>query len=175
MSRITIVDESDKPIGSKERDLVGPEDIYRVAAIWITSPRGTILMAQRAAGKKHSPGKWAAAVVGTVEDGEDYKTNAVKEATEEIGLTVHADKLHEGPLQRIRIPNPTRNYFCQWFYYTTDMPIEVLELKADEVADLKWFSKDELLELMDKQPTMFVESAQTWMKEVMAKRNPDEE
>ena len=85
-SKFTIVDENDNIIAQKERANIKPEDIYRVAALWVTNSKGDILLAQRALSKKHDPGKWGPAVAGTVEERETYRANIIKETSEEIGL-----------------------------------------------------------------------------------------
>jgi len=57
--RIVIVNDEDEIIGHKERGTLVKEDIYRVAALWVTNSKGEILLAQRQLGKRHDPGKWA--------------------------------------------------------------------------------------------------------------------
>ena len=84
--KIIIVDEDDNIIGSKERNSIVSGDIYRVSALLIENSKGEILLAQRALTKKHDPGKWGPPVAGTVEEGETYESNIVKEAEEELGL-----------------------------------------------------------------------------------------
>lgn len=167
MSRITIVDENDTPIGAKDRDALGPNDIYRVAAIWITKPGGDILLAQRAHTKKHSPGKWGPAVAGTIEEGEEYAVNALKEAVEEIGLMINPKKLEKGPHQKVGTPNT--KYFIQWFTYVTDMPTDVLELNKEEVAQVRWLSREVVRQMIEKEPGLLVESAPEWMGEFLKK------
>ena len=82
--RIPIVNEEDeiiKIIDSTER-MKG--DIGRVSALWITNEKGEILLAQRSFTKKRDPGVWDPAVAGTVEEGETYEQNIIKEAEEEL-------------------------------------------------------------------------------------------
>ena len=79
-SLITIVNEEDEIIGHKDRTSLDHEtDIYRVAALWLTNSTGEVLIAQRALSKESSPGKWGPAAAGTVEEGETYESNIVKE------------------------------------------------------------------------------------------------
>ena len=165
MARITIVDENDNPIGAKPREALTADDCYRVSAIWITKPGGDILMAQRAHSKKNDPGKWGPAVAGTVEEGEEYLANAIKEAAEEIGLMINPKKLEKGP--RIYIQRLGRNYFCQWFFYVTDMPTDVMELKKDEVAQVRWLSRDVVKQMLEKEPKLLVESTPQWLPKLL--------
>lgn len=59
----------------KSRDDIDySKDIFRTASLWITNSNGDILLAQRKFDKKVDPGKWAEAVVGTVEEQIHTKT-----------------------------------------------------------------------------------------------------
>ena len=165
MSRIIIVDENDTPIGLKERGDMKEGDIYRVSAIWITNSRGDILLAQRAATKKHDPNKWACAVAGTIEEGEEYLTNAVKEAEEEIGLVIEPHDLALGI--KTLIQHSPWNFFCQWFWYRTNITTEDLRLTTEEVAAVRWVSPEELRAWVKERPQDFVGSTSQWIDEVL--------
>ncbi len=46
--QIIVVDENDNVIGSKSRDEIDySKDIYRVSCLWVTNPKGEVLLAQR--------------------------------------------------------------------------------------------------------------------------------
>lgn len=153
MPRIIIVDENDAIIGYKDRDAVKREDIYRVSALWITNSKGEILLAQRALSKSHDPGKWGPAVAGTVEEGEDYETNIIKEAAEEIGLRDIKPRM--GPKER---RTGEHNYFCQRYLLELDKPLSEFVVDTAEVAQIRWFSKEELLKEMQHNPDQFLKS-----------------
>jgi predicted kinase len=84
--RTIIVNDQDQIIGHKEPGTLLKEDIYRVSSLWVTNSKGDILLAQRKFTQKLDPGKWGPAVAGTVDEGETYESNIIKEAEEEIGL-----------------------------------------------------------------------------------------
>jgi isopentenyldiphosphate isomerase len=117
-SRIIIVNDQDQIIGYKERGTIAQEDIYRVSALWVTNSHGDILLAQRAFTKSHDPGKWGPAVAGTLDEGETYERNIIKETEEEIGLKNIVPIL--GPKVRER---GKHNYFDQWYTLITDKKI----------------------------------------------------
>ena len=58
MPLIPIVDEDDNIIEYVERSERRSDQIYRVAALWITNSQGEILIAQRHRSKKHHPLLW---------------------------------------------------------------------------------------------------------------------
>lgn len=138
-TRIVIVSIEDEIIGHKERDAVAQSDTYRVTALWITNSVGDILLAQRKFTKKHDPGMWGPAVAGTVEEGETYDTNIVKEAEEEIGLK--NIQLAKGPKRRMK---GEHTYFVQWYTLVVDKPVSEFVVQQDEVEYIKWFSRKEL-------------------------------
>lgn len=157
-SKIIIVDENDKIIGFKDRDAVKQQDIYRVSALWITNGKGGNLMSHRTLTRSHDPGKWVAAVTGTVEEGEDYEINIIKEAEEEIGLKNISPTL--GPKVRV---TDEHNFFVQWFIFELDKSANEFILQKDEVDEIKWFSNDEIKKDLQANPDKFVKTMKRWV------------
>ncbi len=156
--KFIIVSENDEIIGEKDREAIRTEDIYRVSALWIKNSKGESLLARRAFTKSHDPGKWGPAVAGTVESGETYRSNIVKEAKEELGL-VDIDP-NEGLKQRT---SGKYNYFGQWYHLTLDRDITDFKIQKDEVAEIKWFSKEELIKDLKEKPDDFLGSMQRYV------------
>lgn len=156
--RIPIVNENDEVIGCKERNDRNPEEITRVSALWITDKEGNILLAQRAFTKKHHPGLWGPAVAGSVEEGETYESNMVKEAQEEIGLVGFEFKV--GPKER---RSSIHEYFCQWFVAEVDHDYPFVK-QDSEVEKIGWFSKDEIENLLNEKPEIFLSGFERFKK-----------
>jgi len=156
---IIIVDENDKIIGYKERETLNQSDIYRVSALWIQNSKGDILLAQRKLNKKNDPGKWGPAVAGTNDKGDSYKSNIVKEAEEEIGLKNH----HFQEFDKIRYSGK-HNYFCQWFKLVIDKKLDEFIIQENEVEQIKWFKKDELLKELKNNPDNFLKSTKDYVR-----------
>ena len=97
---IPIVNEQDEIIGYKDRKNRNIDDIVRATCLWVSDKNDNILLAQRAFSKEHDPGLWGPSAGGTVEEGETYELNILKEAEEEIGL-IGFDFI-KGP--KIRVP-----------------------------------------------------------------------
>ncbi len=151
--RVTVVNQRDEIIGYKFDEDLLPTDIYRVSALWLTNSKGEVLLAQRAFSKSHNPGKWGPAVAGTVEDGETYAENIIKETEEELGVI--GIKLKLGPkLER----KAKYHYFVQRFFATLDKPAESFKIQKDEVEQVKWFSKKELTKQLKENPEKFLAS-----------------
>ncbi|MGM5480867.1 MAG: NUDIX hydrolase [Nanobdellota archaeon] len=149
--QIIIVDKNDKPIGHKERGTLNKDDIYRVSALWVNNSKGDILLAQRAFTKRNHPGKWGPAVAGTNDKGESYESNIIKEAEEEINLTDFEMKTIFK--EEVKKEN---HYFCQWFIAKVDKSIEEFEKQDEEVERIKWFSQDEIRQIIKEKPNDFL-------------------
>ncbi len=160
-SKTVIVDGKDNIIGIKERDTVEASDIYRVSALWITNSQGEVLLARRALTKSHSPCKWGPAVAGTIEEGETYHSNIIKEAEEELGLENIMPKI--GPKLRVA---QDYNYFCQWYLLEIDKPVEEFKIQKEEVEEVKWISQKELLAKIKEKPENFVEAIKEWIENI---------
>lgn len=152
-NKIIIVNENDKIIDYKERDNTKNNNIYRVSGLWITNDKGEILLARRAFTKSHSPGKWGPAVAGTVEKGETYYSNIIKEAEEELGLKNIKPK--KGPKERVF---GEHNFFCQWYLINSNKSLEDFKIQKKEVAEIKWFKVKKLLEEINSNPEDFIKS-----------------
>lgn len=156
--KIIIVDENDNEIGLRNRSEITPQDIYRAAGLWLTNTRGEILLARRGYNKKHNPGMWGPAVSGTVEEGETYESNIKKEIEEELSLT--GLNLIKGP-KELRRDDYT--FFAQWFFGKLDISIGELRYNKDEIAELKWFTKEEILAALEKKSEEFLVGMKGWV------------
>lgn len=162
--RVVIVDDQDNVIGYKERGAVGLQDIYRVSALWVTNLQGNILLAQRSLTKKHHPGKWGPAVAGTIDEGETYDQNIVKETAEEIGIA--DSKPFKSVKQRVTIATGDHNHFTQWYTLTIDKPAEDFAIQKSEVERIKWFTRAELVEELQDHPEKYLKGV-AWALETL--------
>lgn len=160
MVKVIIVNEKDEQIGLKERKDIKKNEMYRVSALWITNSKGEILLAQRAFTKKNSPGKWGPACAGTIEEGETYESNIVKEAEEELGLKNIPPK--KGP--KIKNDEGEHIYFCQWFILNKNLNIKDLKIQKDEVEQVGWFKKEKILKNILEHPENFTKNLHQWIK-----------
>lgn len=149
--KIPIVDENDNIIEYRERDNRDTDSIYRVSSLWITDADGKVLLARRAINKSHDPGKWGPAVAGTVEEGESYEENIIKEAEEELGLK------DIKPIAGIKKFRKTKwGYFVQEYLLTLPTGFNDFKIAEDEVAEVKWFSEVELKQQLKENPNDFL-------------------
>lgn len=163
--KIPIVNEQDEIIGYKDRDLRDPKEITRVSGLWVTDTAGKILLAQRSWKKKSDPGCWGPAVAGTVEEGETYESNIIKEAREEIGLTNIVPIA--GPKHR---RSTSHEYFVQWFSVVIPKDTKLIR-QEEEVEELRWFTREELIEFYEKNTNLFLKNFDRYLKTFLGYEN----
>jgi isopentenyl-diphosphate delta-isomerase len=137
-----VVDENDTIIWYKSKEDIDPiKEYYRVSWLRLTNSKGQILIAQRAFTKKNDPGKRWPAVAGTIEKGESYEDNIIKEIEEELWLTGISvtlwPKTEKEEVEKY-------HYFWQWFFATVNKNISEFRIQKEEVAAIKWISPEEL-------------------------------
>ncbi len=150
--KIVIVDDNDNIIYSKYRDEVDYyNDIRRSSGIWITNSNEQVLIAQRSFKKKIDAGKWGPAVQGSIGIDETYDSNANKEIEEELGIK--DAKLIKYKKQYVDYP---MKYFSQWYLYKTDLTISDFTFPKDEVENIKWIDKSDLILDIKNNPNNYI-------------------
>lgn len=160
MKRQIIVDENDNIIDFKDHKHVTKDNIYRVSVLWVTNSKGDILLARRDLNKSHDPGRWEPAVAGTIEEGESYKGNILKEAKEEIGLIITEENLIIGPKLFLHKPAGWQ-FFCQIFLYQTEKDASYFNLQKEEVMDIGWFDKEQIINMIKNERNLIVSNMET--------------
>ena len=128
----------------------------RTTNIFILNSRGEILCHQRPMGKEHFPGAWSTHFGGHVSGTETFKTSALTEIAEEIGL-------HINPFLLVAWRTSKKELSRVWirdFITVYDGPLEALTLQEEEIKGIKWFTADQILEALDVEGQ---DGAQSWM------------
>lgn len=122
-------------------ELLRPGQYHLVVHIWVVDSRGRLLIQQRAPHLKLMPGVWAA-TGGSAVAGEDSATAAARELYEELGIeTARGELEYAGRIRR-------RNSFTDIWILRRDVPLSALRLQTEEVAQAKWVTRGELLEMI---------------------------
>lgn len=143
---IQIVNDKDEIIGLRERATEGPGDITRISGLIILNDKNEILMGQRSFSKRYSAGKWNIAVGGTLEEGETYESNIIKEAKEEVGLTITESDLS---VLYYGLHDHQHRYFFKLFISVQNLPIEDFVKQDSEIEELRWIGVDEFIKLRE--------------------------
>ena len=110
-------------------------EYHIVVNIFIVNSKGEILMTRRHP-DKHFPLMWEC-TGGSVTAGEDSLTGAVREVSEEIGLTLSSDKFKL--VESVR----RESDFLDTYLVIADVDINELTYQPEEVIDGKWVTFDE--------------------------------
>ncbi len=154
--RIPIVDENDEIIEYKEREERTATDTCRITSVFVFNSSGEFLIAQRQFTKTIDPGKWGPFVAGTVEEGETYDSNAVKELGEELGITGIVPVF----FKKFFYKTENAQWFNSVYIVHIDKPAEDFMIQKEEVVQVRWISLDELVQWHRKSPDDFVPSFQ---------------
>ena len=122
-----------------------PPGRYHIAVhVWIRNSRGEYLISQRAASRPMYPLKWEC-VGGSVTTGEDSLTGAIREAEEEVGVTLDPAK---GQLVNTTVREHYQDIKDDWLF-PYDGEIDLSRPTTDEVAQCRWMTVQEIRELHD--------------------------
>ena len=128
-------------IRGHEKLAAGEYHILVFIAVFNSS--GQMLIQQRQPFKKGWSGYWDITAGGSATSGDTSATAAARELYEEVGIT--ADFGDALPHFTINI----ENFFCDFYLLRKDVDIESLQLAHDEVAQVKWATKQEIFGMMD--------------------------
>jgi 8-oxo-dGTP pyrophosphatase MutT (NUDIX family) len=114
---------------------------------------GRYLFIKRGLTLVRAPGYWCF-VGGEVDPGETHELAIVREVSEEVGLDVSAvEKIHE-------TISPNGEYRLHWIRVTIKDSAQALNLHQIEVAEARWLTPNEAVQLDPILPTL-----KTWLAE----------
>ncbi|MEK7572058.1 MAG: NUDIX domain-containing protein [Patescibacteria group bacterium] len=159
-----MVDEANKPLKPLPRSLVHKNLLFhRTAGIWVINESKQILCQKRSLKKDIKPGMWEAFFGGHLGPGEDYLGTAVKEVSEELGISVTEEDL---VLYKILKSGGTHNEFqfvCALKLRRNDLDFN---FEKEEIDELQWYPLAKLKEiLLDRQNINWVHKP--WDAEVL--------
>ncbi len=167
---IDFVNKEDIVIGNKEISLVKKERLnYRIAHVWVFDEQNRLLIHKRPKNMVSYPNVWTSSSGGHVESGETYEQAAKREAEEELGL--ETDISHAFKLDHI---NPTGQHLFIDLWYCEHHNPENLQFDAEEIAEVKLISLEDLRKKMKLKPKdfnpEFIQLLDLWMNNNINKR-----
>lgn len=136
---LDVVDENDRVIGVKTRGEIHAQGLmHRAVHILVFNSSGELFIQKRSTGKDNNPGLWDSSAAGHVDSGEDYYDCAIRELSEELGISVST------PLEQLfRLPaSPiTDMEHCIVYRHIHEGPFE---LEAEEIDEGAWITGREM-------------------------------
>lgn len=121
-----------------------PKGFYHlVVHLAVFNEKCELLSQQRQTFKKGWSGLWDLTVGGSVQTGENSQEGLRRETLEELGLA-----LPEGQLRPVTTVNGP-HYIDDYYVVRMAPELSSLVLQESEVADVRWLSWDELVEMHD--------------------------
>ena len=120
---------------------------HRAVYAFIINDNGEILLQKRSNKKKLWPNKWDVPVGGHVDSGEFGFQALIREAKEELGIDVCENEVKY--LLGSRSTNISgdiiNNHFNECYIITKSVDIKDVYINKEEVSDVEYFSKEEVL------------------------------
>lgn len=109
----------------------------RIAAAVLQRPDGRVLLLKRAPTHTTNPGRWCF-VTGYVEAGEQPRETAVRELSEELGIT--GTPVREGALVEVHTESGTILHVYPFLFAVEDIPVSL----EREHVDYRWIDPGEI-------------------------------
>ena len=118
-----------------------------VVVFIISMDNKMILLQQRSANKKLWPNLWDITAGGHVLSGEFGYQTVIRETKEEIGVDITKNDLEfiGGTRSENISGNIVNRHFNEFYIVHKDLDINDIVLQEDEVQDIKWFNKEEVI------------------------------
>jgi isopentenyldiphosphate isomerase len=129
----------------KERGSFSDSEYYLGIEICIFNNKGEMLIQQRQSHKKSWAGLWDLSVGGCAISGETSQQAATRELFEELGYVKDFASENLRPFFTLNIENA----FYDFYKIQEDIKLDELILSSEEVNEVKWSTRREILHLID--------------------------
>lgn len=121
---------------------------HRAVYAFVIDKSGNVLLQRRSENKRLWPNKWDVTVGGHVDSGEFGRQALIRECTEELGLNIKDEdiKYLVGSTSVNEEGNIINKHFNECYLITKDIDISKIKLQKEEVSEIKYFSKEEILD-----------------------------
>jgi len=141
---ISVVDERDSAIGNIDIDEAHKKGaLHRETGVFIANKYGILLQLRK------DNSLWDTSSAGHFSEDEDYLQGAIRELKEELGIVAGAEELKEIYYGRRESRNKDINIrFLKIFLLSKDIPLAEFKVQEEEVKEVKYFTKNELIKIM---------------------------
>ncbi len=121
---------------------------HRAVYAFIIDDNENILLQKRSANKKLWPNMWDVTVGGHVDSGEFGRQALIRETKEELGIEINDDdiKYLVGSTSINNQGNIINKHYNECYLITKNIDISEIIVQQEEVSEVRYFSKGEVLE-----------------------------
>lgn len=145
-----VLNEKGEYIGKVEtREKCHTEGLWHKAvAMFIINSKGQVLLQKRSANKKMWPNMWDITAGGHVLAGEFGFQSIIREAEEELGISLNKNDItFVGSSISTNVQGDiVNNHFNEFYIVNKDIDETTLKLQEEEVSEVKWIDKNEIIE-----------------------------
>ncbi|MGY8652978.1 MAG: NUDIX hydrolase [Verrucomicrobiia bacterium] len=129
--------------------------LHRAVHVLVFNAKGEIFLQKRSMSKDTHPGKWDSSCSGHVDQGEDYDTSAIRELSEELGITIAAPPKR---LFKIDACAETDQEFVWVYRLEHEGPFT---LHPEEIETGEWFDPERISQWSADKPDDFASGFRT--------------
>lgn len=121
---------------------------HRAVYAFIIDEKGNILLQKRSNNKKLWPNLWDITVGGHVDAGEFGRQALIREVKEELGIEINDDdiKYLVGSTSINTQGDIINKHYNECYLITKNIDISDIKIQEEEVSEVRYFAKEELLE-----------------------------
>lgn len=130
----------------------------------IFNENGDVLLQQRSKNKKLWPNLWDVTVGGHVLAGEFGTQALIREIKEELDLDVDESQIRYlvcSTSSNVK-GNIKNNHFDECYIVKKDVDISKIKLQEEEVEDIKWFTKEDIINRINNNYEGITEKIEAW-------------
>lgn len=121
---------------------------HKAVCVFIINSKEEVLLQKRSATKKTWPNMWDVTVGGNVLAGEFGFQAIIRECKEELGIELEKNDITfiGSMISTNKKGNIINNYFNEYYIANKEVDISKLRLQKNEVSEVKWIDKYEIIE-----------------------------
>ena len=137
---------------------------HRAVYAFIIDRNGNVLLQKRSANKKLWPNMWDVTVGGHVDSNEFGRQALIREAKEELGIDIQDDEIKYliGSTSINKKKNIINKHYNECYLIIKEIDIAEMDLQKEEVSEVKYFTKKEILERINNNYEGLTEKTGPW-------------
>lgn len=137
---------------------------HRAVYAFIIDDNGNVLLQKRSKNKKMWPNMWDLSVGGHVEAGEFGRQALIREVKEELGIEINDSEIKYlvGSTSINKKDDVINKHYNECYIITKHVDISDIKVQKEEVSEVRYFSKDEMLKRISNNYEGLTDKTDVW-------------